>query len=64
MKNDSKDAQREIVEVGAFIPTPDVVAVMAYHYWCERGKPTGSPDEDWLRAEVQIRHDRTPGSVV
>jgi hypothetical protein len=24
---------------------------LAYHFWEERGRPEGSPDEDWYRAE-------------
>ena len=46
------------------MPTADVIALKAYQFWIERGKPIGSPDEDWLRAELQIRHNRTPGAVV
>ena len=28
---------------------------LAYEYWQERGRPIGSPLEDWLRAEDQLR---------
>ncbi len=27
------------------------VAQLAYELWDRRGRPTGSPDEDWLQAE-------------
>jgi hypothetical protein len=27
---------------------------LAYRLWEERGKPLGSPDEDWLRAEQEL----------
>jgi hypothetical protein len=34
----------------------------AYWYWQERGSPTGSPDEDWFRAEKEYleRNPRQP----
>lgn len=53
-----------LIETGEFLPSDNVVALRAYQFWTERGRPLGSPDEDWLRAERQIRHDRTPGAVV
>jgi len=28
---------------------------VAYHFWLERGRPLGSPDEDWFRAEQELR---------
>jgi hypothetical protein len=31
------------------------IAVLAYHLWEERGRPIGSPEEDWSRAENEIR---------
>ncbi len=27
---------------------------LAYEYWQERGGPSGSPDEDWYRAEKEL----------
>lgn len=27
---------------------------LAYRLWEERGKPLGSPDADWLRAEQEL----------
>jgi hypothetical protein len=47
-----------------FSPTEDVIAVLAYTYWTERDKPIGSPGDDWFRAECEIKHRRTPGSVI
>ena len=42
--------------VGAFpAPTYEEIAQLAYQYWQERGCPHGSPDEDWLKAEVQLQ---------
>jgi hypothetical protein len=31
------------------------VETLAYHYWCARGCPPGSPEEDWYRAEDDLR---------
>jgi hypothetical protein len=31
------------------------IARLAYQYWQERGCPDGSPEEDWLRAERELR---------
>ena len=28
---------------------------VAYEFWVQRGCPTGSPEEDWFRAEQQLR---------
>jgi hypothetical protein len=28
---------------------------LAYRFWQERGSPIGSPDEDWFRAEAELR---------
>lgn len=31
------------------------IAQQAYQYWEQRGRPFGSPEEDWFRAEREIR---------
>jgi hypothetical protein len=31
---------------------------LAFQLWEERGSPLGSPAEDWLRAEEQLRSER------
>jgi hypothetical protein len=31
------------------------IARLAYSYWQTRGCPIGSPEEDWFRAEREIR---------
>ena len=41
--------------VTAFEPTRDQIAELAYLYWEARGCHGGSPDEDWLRAEQELR---------
>jgi DUF2934 family protein len=34
------------------------IAQLAYTYWEERGKPIGAPNEDWFRAEQEIKSRR------
>lgn len=31
---------------------------LAYQFWEERGRPLGSPGEDWLRAEKELFPDK------
>ncbi|MEX2261386.1 MAG: DUF2934 domain-containing protein [Bryobacteraceae bacterium] len=33
----------------------EAVANLAYSYWLKRGNQGGSPEEDWLRAEEELR---------
>ena len=40
-------------------PSHDEIAVLAYSYWEGRGCQGGSPEEDWLRAERELRSRRT-----
>jgi hypothetical protein len=35
--------------------THEAVAELAYSYWVARGCQGGSPEEDWLRAEQELR---------
>jgi Protein of unknown function (DUF2934) len=61
-----KTAARKTTRLAAdqFLPPEEAIAVLAYRYWTERERPSGSPEEDWFRAEREIKHNRTPGSVV
>ncbi len=36
-------------------PTREQIAHLAEKYWAERGWPEGSPEQDWLRAEQELR---------
>jgi len=36
-------------------PTFDEIALLAYSYWESRGYQGGSSEEDWLRAEQDLR---------
>ena len=50
--------RNEAAEVAA---NPDQVQVMAYQLWLDRGCPNGSDQEDWFRAELELRN--SVGSV-
>ena len=39
---------------------PEGIARLAYSYWVGRGCQGGSPEEDWLLAEQQLRSTRQP----
>lgn len=36
-------------------PLSEQIAALAYALWKERGCPDGNPEEDWFRAEQEIR---------
>lgn len=36
-------------------PDREKVAALAYSYWEQRGYQGGSPEEDWLRAEQELK---------
>ncbi len=33
----------------------DEIAALAYEFWIQRGSPVGSPEEDWFRAEEELK---------
>lgn len=39
-------------------PSREDIAALAYSYWEARGFQGGSPEEDWLRAEQELRRGR------
>jgi hypothetical protein len=39
-------------------PTHDEIARRAYSYWEQRGRPEGSPEVDWFRAEQELGERR------
>ena len=39
------------------------IARLAYSYWVARGYTGGSAEEDWLRAERELRTGRTAAAV-
>ena len=30
---------------------------LAYRFWEERGRPSGSPEEDWFKAERELQRE-------
>ncbi len=40
-------------------PDREEIAALAYEFWIERGSPHGSHEEDWQRAEEQLRGNGT-----
>ena len=38
-----------------YIPSHEEIAQLAFAYWEARGGQGGSPEEDWLRAEAELR---------
>jgi hypothetical protein len=57
--SDSAIAPPPVVEAVAVAaasePAYEAVAALAYSYWEARGCQGGSPEEDWLRAEQELR---------
>ena len=49
----------ELRGLGADQCEKEEIAVLAYQFWLERGSPVGSPDEDWFRAEAEVRSQRS-----
>jgi hypothetical protein len=49
---------RSRVPVTVEVPERDEIAELAYQLWVKRGCRDGSPDEDWLRAEEELLHQR------
>ena len=49
-------AYEDFASDGSFSPPPDdEIATLAHQLWVERGCPTGSPDDDWFRAEAELK---------
>jgi hypothetical protein len=40
------------------------ITLRAYRIWEERGCPIGSPEEDWFRAEEEIRREQARDELV
>jgi Protein of unknown function (DUF2934) len=50
------DKQKSLALIPDFLGEDrhDFVAKLAYQYWEERGRPFGSPEIDWFRAERDV----------
>lgn len=50
--------EREVEKLQEAAKSPiiaDAIEELAYRYWLERGCPYGSPEDDWYRAERELR---------
>jgi Protein of unknown function (DUF2934) len=47
--------QTTVVAAAPAQPTREEIARLAEKYWMERGRPEGSPELDWLRAEQELK---------
>ena len=54
-RSDSLTAPASAATTAASGPTLDEIAQLAYSYWEARGYQGGSSEEDWLRAEEELR---------
>jgi hypothetical protein len=50
--------QRPTMRMDEEGPTNEEIAARAHRYWVERGSPEGSAEEDWERAEQELRAER------
>ncbi len=41
-------------------PTPEKIAARAYEIWLESGRPEGKDEENWYRAERELRRGAPP----
>jgi hypothetical protein len=64
MKTNRLAENDECSDADQFSPSALTIAVLAYKHWTERDRPIGSPEEDWFRAERELKHRRIPGSVL
>jgi hypothetical protein len=45
------------------LPSQEEIAALAYSYWEARTYQGGSSEEDWLRAETELRERQSQGSL-
>jgi hypothetical protein len=48
----AKNTTGTVTSIG---PSPEEIARLAHKYWAERGFQHGAADQDWLRAERELR---------
>jgi hypothetical protein len=50
-----KPAAKKTNTAAAAAPSREEIARLAEKFWAERGWPEGSPEQDWLRAEQELK---------
>ncbi len=51
----AEPANPEPLTAAVFEPTREEIARLAYSYWEARGCQGGCPEDDWIRAESELR---------
>lgn len=47
--------QTTVAPAAPAAPSREEIARLAEKFWAERGWPEGSPEQDWLRAEQELK---------
>lgn len=58
-RSESAQAPSSVATTPVTSPTFDEIAQLAYSYWEARGYQGGSPEQDWLHAEQELRSATT-----
>jgi hypothetical protein len=53
-----EDAEPELIVEAAL--NQEVIARLAYSYWVARGGQDDTPEEDWFKAEAELRNGKKP----
>lgn len=53
--NGAAKSRKPAAKKTAPTPSQEQIARLAEKYWAERGWPEGSPEQDWLRAEKELK---------
>ncbi|HTJ30675.1 MAG TPA: DUF2934 domain-containing protein [Acidobacteriaceae bacterium] len=55
-KKSAAQKKTAVTEISvARTPTHEEVSALAHRYWIERGRQDGHHEQDWLRAEEELR---------
>ena len=49
----------EVMHLRGDLAYQEEVTRLAHQFWIERGSPIGTPEEDWFRAEAEVRSRRS-----
>lgn len=60
-RNPRRASQSALASIATFDPATHQkeIAQVAYRIWLERADRPGSPEEDWLKAEAEVRAKHT-----